>query len=265
MKKYLLVFTLLFLSACQNMVAVIEKGIKQPEVSYKSFGVGDISERGIELLPKFEVKNENPFSVPLEAVSYTLSFNNKTMLDGTINDIGKLPAKDSKYVTLSLMLNDEVLSSFKQLLLKNDKLDYAIRGEAKFLAFSVPFEKKGIFYRPRISFGELKVGKASFDEMQLTITMNIDNPNDFALPLENFKYSLTSKGKALFEGGIAITDLKQGMNSVQIPVTIKPEQVFSNMLSLMSNPELPMEFKLNGPMQNVTKTFSLNLKQFISL
>jgi len=257
----LLCFSLLH---CSLLTDLAKKHVIQPEVNYKSISFGKISADGIELKPVFEVINKNGFSIPLDQLSYDLSFNQKSLLDGAITKLGSLPANGSKEVPISFMLNKEVLEAFKELLLNNEKLDYQVKGKAKMLGFSIPFEKKDTFYRPKISLGKINVGKSSFKELSASINLNIDNPNSFSLPLDSFGYKISTNNKTLSDGKIESTNLKNGVNEIKIPLSIKPNELFSNVFSLLSNPNLPLEFQLDSPLQSITKSETINLKDFIS-
>ncbi len=255
----------LTLNACNTLTEVAKKNIKEPEVNYKNFTVGKVSSEGIELIPVFEVKNNNPFTIPLDKLDYALSFNEKTMLDGAIEDIGSLPANGSTEVPISFMLNKDVLASFKELLINNEKLDFEVTGKAKVLGLSVPFEKKDTFYRPKISFGKLDIGPASFEKLSATVNLTIDNPNSFALPLGAFNYNVSSKNKELISGEIDTKELKQGLNEIQVPIAIKPEELFSNFFSLLRDPDLPLDFSFDSPLNSFQQSQTIDLKKLIQL
>lgn len=251
------------LSACSELQSMVEDNVEKPEVSYQSLSIGDISRDGIELKPTFSISNGNAFSVPVDSLNYELSFNQKRMLTGSTDAIGKIPAKGAKDVTLSVPLNKEVFDAFAELLTNNKKLDYVIKGEASILGFKLPFEKAATFYRPSISIGDFSVNKSSFKEVQLNLTLDIDNPNDFTLPLSSISYAASSGKKALFSGELTATQLKQGKNQLQLPVTLRPGDLFSSLFSMLKDPNLPLSFNVDSPLQKTSKTINLNFKDLL--
>lgn len=258
---FLLFMVLSLLSACSELQSVLENNLQKPEVSYKSLSLGSLSSNSIELKPVFAITNPNAFALPVDAVSYHLAFNQKTMLDGQTSNIGKLPANGSKEVTVSVPLNKEVFQAFSELLLNNQQLDYEIAGDVQVMGMKIPFSKRATFYRPSLSIGKLDVKQASFDKLELLLTVNIDNRNDFSLPLESLHYSASSGGKSLFSGGLSATTLKQGQSQLQLPLSVSPAEVFSSFLSMLTNPKLPLTLAVDGPLLHQQKNVELNLKQ----
>ncbi len=254
-----------FITACSNMEEAVKKNFKEPEITFKTLSIGDVSSSGIQLNPVFEVLNTNFYTIPLDQLSYELSFNEKTMLNGAIQDIGSLPANKSVDVTIPLNLNGETLDSFQELLVNNEKLAYSIKGKVKVLAINIPFKEEGVFYRPSISLGSFSVEESSFSRVKLNMSVKITNPNDFVLPISDLNYRLASGDKVLFDGGIENTELKQGENEIKIPLEIKPEELFSNVFSLLRDPKLPLEFSVDSPLQHVDKSMQLDLSKIISL
>jgi LEA14-like dessication related protein len=264
-KHFLLAILTFTLFSCSSLGNVLKKNIIEPEVKYKSMSIGSISSQGIELKPIFKVVNKNKFNIPLDNLSYQLAFNELTMLDGKVDNVGTLGANSTKDVPISIMLNKQVLAAFKELLLNDDKLQYLVKGEAKVLGLSIPFEKKGTFYRPKISLGNLDIGKSNFQLIQTTININIENPNDFSLPLESFNYKVSTGSHSLLKGELTSTELKQGMNAIKIPLSFKPEELFSSIFSLLRDPNLPLNVQIDSPLISINESITLNLKDLISL
>lgn len=255
----------LLLLNCNNLKDLAKKTIAEPEITYKSLSVGKMSSDGIELIPVFEVKNKNAFSIPIDTINYELSLKELTMLNGAINNIGTLAGNSSKDIPISFLLNKEVFAAFKELLINNEKLDFTIKGQAKVMGFAIPFEKSATFYRPQISIGKLDIGQANFQQIQGTVSIKINNPNAFTLPLDKFGYQVATDGKSIIKGEILSTELKQGLNEIQIPLTIKPSELFSSVFSLIKNPNLPLNFQIDSPLNSIQDNQSLKLTDFISL
>ncbi|MFT6927067.1 MAG: LEA14-like dessication related protein [Psychromonas sp.] len=261
-KNLIAVLLVVMVSACTTLQQGLKNYVKQPEVSYKSISIGKVSMSAIELNPTFNIANNNNFSLPIDAVTYDLSFNNKKMLAGETESIGTLPANDAKDVTLSLDLTDETLTSLQQLLFKDKKLDYVVKGAVKTMGLTIPFEKSATLYVPDVSIKDVKIVNGSFSQLDILLSVDLDNPNDFTLPLGMLNYTVSSNGKTLFKGDLENNKIGSGQNNIQLPLTIKPGDLFGSAFSLMSNPKLPLHFEISSPMFKKSHDQSVDLSSF---
>lgn len=263
-KKLLAITLLLQISACANLQQEINKFVKQPEVTYQSISVGKVSMQGIELNPTFKIDNNNSFAIPVDVVSYDFTLNDKKMFAGETQAIGSLAANNSKDVTLSIDLTQETLASFQQLLVKDKKLDYQVKGSVKAMGLVVPFEKSDTLYVPDISVADVKVVNASLSDLQLLLSIDVDNQNNFSLPLETLNYSVSTGGQFLFDGALNNQQISQGKNNIQLPLSIKLDTIFTSVFSILANPELPLHIEINSPLFNKSFDQSMNLTSFFN-
>lgn len=261
-KNLIAVLIVVMLSACTTLQNELKNYVQRPEVSYKSISVGKVSMSAIELNPTFNIANNNNFSIPIDAVAYDLSFNNKKMLAGETKSIGTLPANNAKDVTLSLDLTDETLTSLQQLLFKDKKLDYLVKGGVKTMGLTIPFEKSATLYVPEISIKDVKIVNGGFSQLDILLSVDLDNPNEFALPLGLLNYTVSSNGKTLFKGDLENNKISTGKNNIQLPLTIKPSDLFGSVFGLMSSPTIPLHFEISSPMFNKSHDQSLDLSSF---
>lgn len=261
-KKVIFITALTALSACSSLQQGIKDYVKKPDVSYKSISIGEVSMDRIELNPTFNITNNNAFSLPIDSIDYELSLNQKKMLDGKTDDIGTLPANTNKEVSLSLALTKETLTSLQQLLFKEKKLDYVVKGNVNAIGLAIPFEKSATLYVPTVSIADLKVINATFNELNIVLSLDVDNQNDFNLPLEDLSYAVSSKGSALFNGALSSQKLTKGKSTIQLPLSIKPSDMFSNVFALLLTPELPLHFEIKSPLFTQSYDQTVNLTSF---
>jgi len=245
------------LSACSSLQ--LQNYIERPKVSYKSIDVSKISADGIVLNPTFNVDNSNGFPVPINSVNYTLLLNEQTVLAGETNEIGTLPANDNKDISLSLDLTKDTLMTLQKLLSQNKQLDYQIKGDVNAMGLSVPFEKSATLYMPEIKIVDFKVTNANFNQFDMLLSVDIDNQNDFSLPLENISYSVSSNNQSLFEGNVENKELGKGKNNIQLPLTIRPSDMFNNIFSLLLNPNTPLHVEIESPLFSKSYDHNLNI------
>ena len=262
--KKLLPFTIVLpLLACSMLGNVAKEVVKKPSVAFQSFSLGEMSMQAITLKPVFRVRNPNGFTIPVDAFNYTLTVNQKNMLDGMINNIGSLPANGYKDITVDLTISKDTLNAFISLFTRHDVIDYAVAGHAQVMGFRLPFNHSDRFTKPSVTIGDLKVEKANFNGVQLKAALLVDNKNTFSLPLDAIDYEVAAKGKSLFTGKVSKTTLNQGKNQVVLPLTFQPSQLFPSVLSIMQNPNVPLTFSLNTPFGKHNVTKSLNLSQLL--
>lgn len=249
----------LLLASCASVQQQIKNNISQPEVGYKSISVGQLSSDSIQLLPVFAVTNTNMFSIPVNNVSYQLSLNKQQLIAGNSDAIGTLQPNQSKDITLAMDLSNQSLAALQELLFKNGKIDYLINGKINVLGIDFPFQKESTIFMPKIKLNRINVVKANFNEMELVVDIDIDNRNDFQLPLDNLNYSVSSGATALFSGKLTQQLLKPGNQRVKLPLSFKPTLLFSSVFSLLKQPNLPLTIDVESPIFSTSQTKTLNL------
>lgn len=259
-KRIMLLVLAISTSACSTMQSLVKENIKEPEVVYKNISVGQLTSEKIELKPTFSITNKNSYTIPVDRFKYELSFNQKTMMKGETDKIGDLPAKQSKDVTLGINLTKDTLLSVKDILLKEGKIDYVIKGEVEVMGFKFPFEKASTLYKPSVNIGKLEIKKSSFKQIDMVVNLTVDNKNDFALPLDMLSYTVSTGTNQLVAGDLKDQQINEGLNHIQIPVTVHLSKLFTSVFSLLQNPELPLSFNFNvgGFEKSVEQTLNLN-------
>ena len=263
-KKLMAVTAISLLTACTALQEGLKDFVQQPDVTYKSFAVGEVSMDRIELTPTFNITNNNALPLPVNSITYELSLNDEKMLAGETDAIGTLPANGNKDVSLSLALTKETLTSLQQLLFKERKLDYQVKGNVNSMGLAIPFERSSTIYIPEVSIADLKVVNASFSQLDIVLSVDVDNQNDFSLPLDDVNYSVSTKGNELFKGALNSQKITEGKSNLQLPLTIKPSDMFSNVFSLLLSPELPLHFEITSPLFTKSYDETINLTSFFA-
>lgn len=249
----------LCLSACAGGIEQLNNLVKTPTVNYKSMALGQVSGENIELRPTFSLLNSNAFPMPIDTVDYQFSLNGKQMFNGMTQPIGTLNPNVAKEVTLGVNLTGNVLNSLQQSLMMTKELSYKVAGNIKVMGIALPFEHAATLYVPKVNVSDVKVASANMSQLQLVVKLAIDNPNDFLLPLENINYTIASNGRDLLSGQLTNQRIKQGANVIKVPLTIGTSKLVSSVFSLMRQPNIPLEIKLNSPLFNASQVRTINL------
>ncbi|NRA62287.1 MAG: LEA type 2 family protein, partial [Psychrobium sp.] len=145
-KKIIVLLSTMLLCSCANLTQQLSNFVERPKVTFKRAALGQVTNNNIELRPTFNISNSNAFDLPIDKVSYQLSFNQKQVLDGETSEIGRIGAKQSKDITLGLNLTRQLLHSLKNSLLTTKKLDYSIKGQVKVMGLNIPFDHAATLY-----------------------------------------------------------------------------------------------------------------------
>lgn len=257
------VMVLLFLNACAAVKPVLGPDFKEPEISYQSIALGEVSLSMVQLKPTLAINNLNAFPIPVDQIEYQLLVNDKQLLKGSNESIGELPAKKSKNVTFQIDLNGESLEAARGVLYKADRFDYVIQGKVKALGMSFPFSRSSSLSKPKIAFGGFKINSASFGKISMALTLDVENNNDFSIPLSDLSYKISSKKQLLMSGNLKDESIKQGKNTFQIPLVFKPNELFSSVLSLLANPKMPLTLDIKSSLFSYSTEQSLDIQQLL--
>lgn len=261
MKKIIICSLMLFaLNGCALLQGVIGDGVKKPNVAYKNFVLGQVSADGVQFKPTLSILNTNAFALPVNSVDYEIIVNERSLTKGKTNAVGTLPANASKDVTLAIDVKQDSLEALKDVLYRENKLDYAVKGKINLMGFDVPFNHSSTLFKPSVKMGKLKVSQASFSKVDMSVDVEIDNKNKFAIPLSQLKYHVSGKGKTLLSGDLKGQKIQEGKNTIRLPLSIKPSQLFSSVFELMSDPKLPLKVNVDSPMFNYSTEQTINVR-----
>jgi LEA14-like dessication related protein len=107
------------------------------------------------------------------------------------------------------------------------------------------------------------IQKANINEVTLMASFNINNKNDFILPLNKVNYSISTGNTPLLSGALNNQKIIQGKNEIKIPLTLKTNQLVTNVFSLLKNPNFPLTIKVDSPLFNYKTTQTLNLSSLL--
>ena len=262
-QRLLLASGILSLASCATLEQQIKQHVQQPKISYKKIALGEVSKNGISLKPTFTITNPNLYAVPLQSVSYQLELNNKQIVTGSTNQIGTLNSNSPKDVTLDLNLKNQSLKTLQTALFTDKQINYSIKGSVNVMGFAIPFSQSANLYIPAISVKKVAIQKANINEVTLMASFNINNKNDFILPLNKVNYSISTGNTPLLSGALNNQKIIQGKNEIKIPLTLKTNQLVTNVFSLLKNPNLPITIKINSPLFNYNTTQTLNLSSLL--
>lgn len=247
-KIIILVLTSTFLTSCALVGKYLSGDLKSPEVSYRSFGLGKVDQKMVELKPGITIKNPNDVDIPVEIIDYKLDINKKTMIEGKTDKVGNLQALKSKDVDLSLEITQDSLKALQDLLLSSNKVDYHALLNVKVMSFNVPVEFKGTLYKPSIKFAGIKLDdkNSSFQKISGNIELVVENKNTFGLPLKDINYSIKSGKNKIIAGALNGEVGAESSSILKLPFAINPSQIAGSLLGLLGG-KMPVNIEISTP------------------
>ncbi len=99
--------------------------------------------------------------------------------------------------------------------------------------------------KPDTRIRDVKITGLTFQDIDLHVIMQVDNPNAFGIRLAGYDYSLSSENKEIFRGtenaGFQIT--ANGQQSVSVPVNLKFKNLYDLFSGLKNQYSTVLDFK----------------------
>ena len=247
----LMIFAVILFSNCQT----VETVLREPAVSLASVELANISFNGLQLLSKVRVENPNGFEIPFPEVGWDLFINDNSFADGVIRNNQRIRARGATLVEIPVNLGYlEVFNTFASLVGRNQS-DYKIA-----LAVNIPlpvlgnrvwnFEHEGVFpllQAPRLSMPSLRIDRMDLSGAEIVVSVNVDNPNVFALPPPRISYDLLVNRASFVQNQMeAAAPLAASSSTpVSFRTTIDYASVLRGFVGSLTAGEVPIQFNLD--------------------
>lgn len=259
-RKKALTALLLGLMAIAGCAALdtLQQLIQKPEIRFKGMGLENASLTEGDLLFTFNVSNPNPVGVTLSRVVYDLKLNGKTFVKNTLNKNIALPANGLGTMEVPVTIN--YLDFFQSVadFVQADKLAYDLSGSVGAGPFDIPYQTKGdiaVPKLPKISLKNVGVSGLSFTGGSLIFSLDVANPNPFALNLSGLDYTIKLGGEKFAEGTAdKISSIaKNSKTVVKIPLRMQFSELGRSAYQLFTKPSAGYE--ISGNMKFGEKIF----------
>lgn len=234
---------LMIFSSCKTTLTSV---LQEPVLSFQSAELSSINLDGARILCKVQVENPNSFDIPFPDTDWELFVNTNSFTSGTFKDNQKIKARNSVVIDVPVdILYRELFSSFKSLIGTKE----AAYKAALDLHFPLPllkekiwtFEKTGtlpIPQLPRVRTPSVRMESANTTRAEMTVTINIENPNPFEVPIPKIEYDYQLNKNSFIKGNL------------------------DNEGILAANKTTPVTFKLVVTYADLFRSFSSLLTQF---
>ena len=248
-KKAFMVLFVLVTIVVQTTCAHLSKIFRDPVVSLDSVNLTTISIHGADLLCKIRVKNPNPIDIPFPQIDWKFFINTNEFIKGTIQNNNSLKANRSTVVDVPLSLKYvEVFNSVKSLVGSKEagyRVELAARFNLPIIGSKVwNFAHEGVFpvlQLPKLSRPSFKVDKLDFTKAELVFSIDVENPNQFPLPMPKMEYDYKVNNNSFIKSSVvAGTALAAAaVTPVLVRLSVNYLDLFRTFQSLRSMNEVP--------------------------
>jgi LEA14-like dessication related protein len=252
-----LLLALMTMGGCAAL-DTLQQLVQKPEIRFEGMALENTSLTEGDLLFKFNVSNPNPVGVTVSRVLYDLKVNGKTFVKNTLDKNIALQANGSGTVEVPVTVN--YLDFFQSVadFVQADKLAYDLSGSVGVGPFDIPYQKKGdiaVPKLPKISLKNVGISGLSFTGGSLIFSLDVANPNPFALNLGGLDYSIKLGGKKFAEGTAdKISPIAKNSRTVlKIPFRMQFLELGRSAYQLLTKPSAAYE--ISGNMKFGDKIF----------
>ena len=229
------------LNGCKSLPTDLLKGtVKKPTATIEEVKVAGMNFDSVDLELYLNIYNPNSYKLALSGYDYDVKLNNLDMIKGETSEGFHIPARSADIVRVPLSVGFKDIVKLYKELGDDGTISYdatvGVKLDAPILnLLRMETRKQGdldIPRIPRISLGDLKVNKFSFTEIDLAFTMDVDNPNSFALDIKDIIYKINVAGNPWVEGGVdQVISIKEKQTStIQVPFKVKLSDLGSGLI-----------------------------------
>lgn len=225
MKKilFLVLLSVFLASGCSTIQNLV--GYEEPDIRYTDVSIERLSLDDMDLKFHFEIDNPNRVGVTLEEYAYSLLINDTRFLSGTHRERLEIESRGVGTVSLPLTLNfrdirESVSSvaqadSFRYTLKTEVGVDIPVQGKTM-----IPVEVEGTLPRlrmPQVTFSGFDVHNLSLSGVDMTLTLNVTNPNPMGMKLSDLNLEAKISGTDLADLHVGDMAVASGEN-IEVPV-----------------------------------------------
>lgn len=274
MKKYFWQISLaaaLLVYSCASVNELMKSTIQKPGVTFAGAKISGISFQNIDLLFDVKITNPNPVGIHLVGFDYDFSINQNSFVKGKEDKGVDIAAKGESNIRIPVSLDFTNLyntfASFKNRDSTDYKINFGATVNLPVLGVQrIPVSKQGTFpllKRPKIRVAAIKLNKLSFTGADLSLQVNLNNPNAFAFNLNKLNYILNINGARWLDGQTTETMqvLAKKENALTIPISLNFLQIGRSVNQLLKGNQ-PVAYKFKG---NLNLTSAMPLLEEVTL
>lgn len=255
MQRTLFLFSIfLFFNGCAmlSQFAILDKpSVSDYDISFKSLSLSAIT-----LDVTLDVFNPNPVELDLNKFDYQLNIDDKPLLSGDQSSGLKVNAKGTTPVIIPIALKYDDILSIGSDLLKQDSIDYQFQSNFSFDIpgygeVTIPFSFESslpVLKKPSFNFKGVSLDKISFTGAELTLKIEVSNPNSFAFDVAGLTYDFVVNNKKWISSQLSdVLSIGAGSSKyVEIPISLNISEMGSSLYSMLTSGNIKFDYDLIG-------------------
>ncbi|MCM2333121.1 MAG: LEA type 2 family protein, partial [Anaeromyxobacteraceae bacterium] len=192
----------LLLGGCAAVGELAKAAFQKPTMTFKAVEVQSIDFDGATLAFDFRLHNPNGFSLRLAEVQYWLQLEQRVVTRGGVPGGVKIPASGEVPVRFTARLPFAEVPRVVELVARGGQVAYTVGGqvavETPIGVVDVPASHSGAIDLPQLPafrIASARARLASLTEVELELTLAVDNRNPFPLPDGELRYALALGGE----------------------------------------------------------------------
>lgn len=193
----LVAFALLALAGCAEVSKMIGAALEKPRLTFLSVTPQEADLEGVTLLVRYRVENPNSVGLEIATLDYRLDVDGKQALTGSQRSGLHLPIRGTAELPVPVRLRYAAVPDFLKAVFTKEQIAFHLEGKAGIQTgvgvLEIPFSATGQVPAPRLprlALAGATVHAVSFDGLAFDVTLEVSNPNAFALPAGALAYGL---------------------------------------------------------------------------
>ncbi|NIR48757.1 LEA type 2 family protein [candidate division KSB1 bacterium] len=241
--------------ACGSVGEMVKNTFKKPTVSFGNPKLHKLSFESITLLFDLKITNPNPLAIKLAGLDYDFLLNEQSFVTGNQEHGLEILSESESTVEIPVTFNfSDVYQTFKSL--KNrDSTQYELRCGLSFdLPLlgrkRVPVSKSGslpLLKLPNLRVESLNIESLGLTGTDLTLNVQLENPNTFAFVLQKMDYGLKINNKEWVTSSLN-RDTEIAANDaglISIPISLNFLQIGQSAYQLLKDSR-PLDYHFEG-------------------
>ena len=249
-----LLLLLLFAGSCSTLQRLA--GYEEPDIRYTDMSIERLSLEEIDLKFHFEIDNPNRVGVTLEEYAYRFLINDRDFLSGSHREQLEIASRASGSVALPLTLSYRDVYESVSSVARADSFRYTLNTEVGvnipvYGKTMIPVTVEGSLPRlqmPEVGFAGFDVHSLSFSGVDMTLTLNVSNPNPMGMKLSDLNLAASISGYDLADLSVGDIAVASGANlTVPVRFSMGLSGLGSTLIDMLrGNREFSYEVKGDG-------------------
>ena len=239
----LLISAFMLFTGCASVKSLVD--MQKPDAKVSGVSLSSLSLTDVTLLVDVDVSNPNAIELKAADFDLALSIDGQKLAAISEPDMGiAIPANGMKTVQFPLTFTFKEVAAAVGGLKGKNVLDYSVDGKVKVDVpilgqVSMPVSFNDVLPVPKlpvIRFKGVKLDSIDWSGAEMTLDLDVTNPNMFGVDLNSLTFQLNADGRELSKGSLSQVNLSEGeTESIKVPVSFSLTSMGISLFRLLSS------------------------------